>query len=47
MTNDNRPRTLAELKSSGWVSKPVKQEIYDNFVRKLEAGETLYPTMPG
>lgn len=47
MTSENRPRTLAELQSSGWVSKSVKQEIYDNFVRKLAAGETLYPGIVG
>jgi magnesium chelatase subunit I len=43
----NRPRTLAELRASGWVSKTVKQEIHDNFLRKLRAGDELYPGIIG
>src|SRR6478736_8557388 len=42
-----RPVTLAELRSSGWRSKNVKQEIYDNFIAKLQAGEELYPGIVG
>ena len=42
-----RPVTLAELRSSGWQSKTVKQEIHDNFVAKLQAGEDLYPGIVG
>ena len=42
-----RPATLAELRSSGWRSKTVKQEIHDNFVTKLQAGEDLYPGIVG
>ena len=42
-----RPTTLAELRSSGWRSKTVKQEIHDNFVAKLQAGEDLYPGIVG
>jgi magnesium chelatase subunit I len=41
------PRTLAQLQASGWVSKTVKQEIHDNFLRKLQAGEELYPGIIG
>jgi len=41
------PATLAELIDSGWRSKTVKQEIYDNFLRKLQAGEELYPGIVG
>ena len=43
----NRPRTLAELRASGWMSKTVKQEIHDNFLRKLQAGDELYPGIIG
>ncbi len=43
----NRPRTLAQLRASGWTSKSVKQEIYDNFLRKLQSGEELYPGIIG
>src|SRR5688500_14814087 len=42
-----RPRTLAELRASGWASKTVKQEIHDNFMRKLQAGDELYPGIIG
>jgi magnesium chelatase subunit I len=42
-----RPVTLAELRSSGWRSKSVKQEIHDNFIAKLQAGEDLYPGIVG
>ncbi|MEX0610819.1 MAG: magnesium chelatase, partial [Pirellulales bacterium] len=42
-----KPSTLAELRSSGWHSKSVKQEIHDNFLAKLQAGEDLYPGIIG
>ena len=41
------PSTLAELRESGWESKTVKQEIYDNFLRQLQAGEELFPGIIG
>ena len=43
----DRPSTLAELRESGWQSRTVKQEIRENFVRALEAGETLFPGIIG
>ncbi len=42
-----RPATLRELRESGWVSKSVKQEIHDNFLRMLTAGEELFPGIIG
>lgn len=42
-----RPSTLAELRESGWRSKTVKQEIHDNFLRRLQSGEELYPGIIG
>jgi magnesium chelatase subunit I len=42
-----RPQTLAELRSSGWQSKTVKQEIHDNFLARLQNGEELYPGIVG
>ena len=42
-----RPCNLADLRASGWVSKTVKQEVYDNFVAKLDSGATLYPGIVG
>ncbi len=42
-----KPSTLRELRDSGWTSKPVKREIYDNFMRMLAAGDELYPGIVG
>src|SRR5437879_5261320 len=42
-----RPSTLAELRASGWVSKSVKQEVRDNFLRMLQAGADLFPGIVG
>ena len=47
LDSPRRPRNLAELRASGWQSKTVKQEIYDNFLRKLKSGEDLYPGIIG
>ncbi len=44
---DMKPTNLAELRRSGWVSKPVKREIYDNFMPMLAAGEQLFPGIIG
>ncbi len=46
MTN-TKATNLQELRRSGWVSKPVKREIYDNFMRMLNAGEELFPGIIG
>lgn len=35
------PTTLAQLKSSGWRSRSVKEEIRENAVRAIRAGEPL------
>src|SRR3954449_905772 len=40
-------QTLGDLRKSGYRSQPVKQEIRDNLVRKLQAGETLFPGIIG
>ena len=39
--------TLGDLRRSGARSRPVKQEIRDNLVRKLQAGDTLFPGIIG
>lgn len=44
---DARPSTLRELRESGWQSKTVKQEIYDNFLAKLARGDELFPGIVG
>jgi magnesium chelatase subunit I len=40
-------RTLGELKRAGWRPVPVREEMRRNLVRKLEAGETLFPGILG
>lgn len=42
-----RPGTLRELRESGWVSKTVKREIRDNFLRMLKEGDELFPGIVG
>ncbi|MBC7352751.1 MAG: magnesium chelatase [Thermogutta sp.] len=42
-----RARTLKELRESGWVSRSVKEEIRENFIRALERGEELFPGIIG
>jgi magnesium chelatase subunit I len=41
------PRTLKELDDSGWRSRSVKEELRQNLVRSLAAGEDLFPGMIG
>jgi magnesium chelatase subunit I len=41
------PRTLAELRASGWQTRTVKQELRDNFMRALAAGDELFPGIIG
>jgi magnesium chelatase subunit I len=38
---------LKELRDSGWVSKAVKEEMRDNFLRMLKEGEPLFPGILG
>jgi magnesium chelatase subunit I len=42
-----KPTNLQQLRQAGWVSKPVKREIHDNFMRMLGAGEELFPGIIG
>jgi magnesium chelatase subunit I len=41
------PRTLAALRNSGWTSRPVKDEVRENFLRMLKTGEELFPGIVG
>ena len=43
----NQPATLKDLRDSGWKPKSVKQEIHDNFLKMLAAGEELFPGIVG
>src|SRR5579864_6200223 len=42
-----RATNLKELRDSGWVSKTVKQEVRDNFLRMLRDGAELFPGIIG
>jgi magnesium chelatase subunit I len=42
-----KPTTLKELRDSGWVSKTVKKEIRDNFLKMLQGGAELFPGIVG
>ena len=35
----DKPTNLRQLRESGWQSKTVKQEMYDNFLAQLAGGE--------
>jgi magnesium chelatase subunit I len=41
------PRNLHDLQQSGWQGKSVKQEVYDNFLRRLAEGDDLFPGVIG
>src|SRR5215468_5881921 len=41
------PRTLRELTASGYQSRPVKDELRHNLIKKLRAGEKLFPGIVG
>ncbi len=45
--SQDRPRTLGELRASGYESRTVKDEIRANLVRKLKAGDELFPGIRG
>lgn len=41
------PATLGELRTSGWVSEPVKSEIRRNLVERLQTKEQIFPEVLG
>jgi magnesium chelatase subunit I len=43
----NRPRTLGELQASGYRGTDVKSEMRRNLIRKMRAGEPLFPGIVG
>jgi magnesium chelatase subunit I len=42
-----KPTNLKQLRESGWVSKTVKHEIRDNFLKLLQSGAELFPGIVG
>ena len=43
----SRPQTLGELKSAGYHTRSVKDEIRTNLIAKLKSGEALFPGVVG
>ena len=46
-TSNERPKTLGELKQSGYKSVSVKDELRANLIKKLRAGEKLFRGIVG
>ncbi|MEJ6510863.1 MAG: magnesium chelatase [Actinomycetota bacterium] len=42
-----RPTTLGELRASGWVSRSVKDELRQNAIERIKAGEPLFDSVLG
>jgi magnesium chelatase subunit I len=43
----SRPATIGQLRESGWVSVPVKEELRRNAIATISAGEQLFPGVMG
>ncbi len=41
------PRTLAQLRASGWRSRTVKEELRSNLLQRLGEGEVVFPGIVG
>ena len=44
---EDRPRTLAALRASGWTSRTVKAELRANLITRIRSGEPLFPGIVG
>src|ERR1051326_4112209 len=47
MTITTRPRTIGELRESGYRLLPVKEELRKNLIHKIRRGEELFPGIIG
>ena len=47
LSTSDLPGNLQQLRASGWRSRSVKDELRENFVRALRAGEELFPGVVG
>src|SRR2546429_2229891 len=47
MTITTRPRTIGELRESGYRLLPVKEELRKNLIQKIRRGEELFPGIVG
>jgi len=44
---NQKPRTIGELRASGYQVLPVKEELRKNLIAKMRAGEELFPGIVG
>ena len=47
MTTLERPRTVGELKASGYQVLPVREEMRKNLIAKIRSGEDIFPGIFG
>jgi magnesium chelatase subunit I len=47
MATENLPRTLGELKRSGYKVVPIKEEMRHNLIRRIRAGQPLFDGIYG
>src|SRR5512139_1167477 len=47
VTTLERPRTVGELKASGYKTLPVREEMRKNLIAKIRAGEDIFPGIFG
>src|SRR5713101_199647 len=47
MTIMTRPRTISELRESGYKVLPVKEEMRKNLIQKIRGREELFPGIVG
>src|SRR5919204_5704877 len=47
MPTRSKPRTLGELRATGYRPRSVREEIHANLVRQLETGAPLFPGILG
>ncbi|HEX5370127.1 MAG TPA: sigma 54-interacting transcriptional regulator, partial [Dehalococcoidia bacterium] len=43
----SKPRTLGELRESGYQVRPVREEMRKNLIEKLRSGEAIFPSVIG
>src|SRR3989304_474966 len=43
----HKPSTVGALRAAGVVTRPVKQEVRENLLARLSAGEPLFPGIVG
>ena len=47
MTVKNKPRTIRDLRKSGYQVLPIREELRRNLVKKLRSKEALFPKIVG